>query len=108
MLKIENIVSKVFFFLILQVPDGGFLCSYTTHCFDLCRCCDFYACDCRMQCPSGCTCQHDATWSKNIIKCSHQNQTNIPVLIPMDATQLYLDGNNLEHISQQHFLGRQR
>ena len=22
--------------------------------------------------------------------------------------QLYLDGNNLEHISQQHFLGRQR
>ena len=51
---------------------------------------------------------HDATWSRNIIKCSAQNQTNVPLLIPMDATQLYLDGNNLGHVGQQHFLGRQR
>lgn len=94
--------------LVSQVSSGGFLCSYTTHCFDLCRCCDYFACDCRMQCPSGCTCQHDATWSRNIIKCSDGNQTNIPILIPMDATQLYLDGNNLANIDQQHFLGRQR
>jgi hypothetical protein len=94
--------------LVSQVPEGGFLCSYTTHCFDLCRCCDFYACDCRMQCPTGCTCQHDATWSQNTITCSNGNQTNIPLLIPMDATQLFLDGNNFGHIGQQHFLGRQR
>lgn len=96
--------------LVTQVPSGAFLCSYTTHCFDLCRCCDYFACDCRMQCPSGCTCQHDATWSRNIIKCSNANHTNIPILIPMDATQLYLDGNdfNAGLIDQQHFLGRQR
>ena len=94
--------------LVSQVPKGGFLCEYTTHCFDLCRCCDYYACDCRMQCPSGCYCQHDITWTKNVITCSNRNQSNIPLLIPMDATDIHLDGNHLEHIGQQYFLGRQR
>ena len=102
------------FFLILQtslvsqVPTKDFLCTYTTHCFDLCLCCDFYACDCRMQCPSGCTCEHDASWSKNVITCSNNNATDIPLLIPMDATELHLDGNQFEHVGQQHFVGRQR
>ena len=36
-----------------------FLCHYTTHCFSLCRCCGFFACDCRMSCPEQCTCLHD-------------------------------------------------
>lgn len=94
--------------LVTQVDPEDFLCSYTTHCFDLCLCCDFYACDCRMQCPSGCTCQHDASWSKNVITCSNNNATDIPLLIPMDATELHLDGNALGHIGQQHFVGRQR
>ena len=51
-------------------PDSGdgvtsvlgaesFLCHYTTHCFSLCRCCTFLACDCRMNCPEACTCLHD-------------------------------------------------
>ena len=37
----------------------SFLCHYTTHCFSLCRCCTFLACDCRMNCPEACTCLHD-------------------------------------------------
>lgn len=61
-----------------------------------------------MQCPSGCTCQHDASWSKNVITCSNNNASDIPLLIPMDATELHLDGNALVHIGQQHFVGRQR
>ena len=61
-----------------------------------------------MQCPSGCSCQHDATWSKNVITCSNGNQTDIPLLIPMDATQIHLDGNHYGHIGQTYFLGRQR
>ena len=36
-----------------------FLCHYTSHCFSLCRCCTFLACDCRMSCPDPCSCSHD-------------------------------------------------
>ena len=97
-----GIDQEIEILLINQIPRENFLCSYTTHCFDLCRCCDFYACDCRMQCPSGCTCQHDVTWGKNIITCSSRNQTNIPLLIPMDATSLRLDGNQYRHIGKKY------
>ena len=45
---------------VAAVAGGApFLCHYTTHCFSLCRCCTFLACDCRMSCPDMCTCSHD-------------------------------------------------
>ena len=94
--------------LIKNVDQDQFLCPYKTHCFDLCMCCDFYACDCRMQCPHGCECSHDASWSRNVISCSAKNHTSVPLLIPMDATHVHLDGNNLGHVDQQNFLGRHR
>ena len=106
--NVQEETSQDHYVLVSRVPRDKFLCSYTTHCFDLCRCCDFYACDCRMQCPSGCTCQHDATWSQNKITCSNGNQTQMPLLIPMDSTSVHLDGNNYDQVGQQHFLGRQR
>ena len=31
------------------LPKEDFLCRYEGHCFALCKCCEFYACDCRMQ-----------------------------------------------------------
>ena len=34
-----------------SVPSNQFLCQYDSHCFSLCMCCDFFGCDCRMQCP---------------------------------------------------------
>ena len=95
-------------YLVQNIPGDQFLCPYKTHCFDLCRCCDFYACDCRMQCPHGCECSHDESWSRNVITCSARNHTNVPLLIPMDATHVHLDGNNLGHVDQQNFLGRHR
>ena len=61
-----------------------------------------------MQCPHGCDCSHDASWSQNVITCSARNHTNVPLLIPMDATHVHLDGNNLGHVDQQNFLGRHR
>ena len=61
-----------------------------------------------MQCPYGCECEHDRNWSVNAVKCSNKNHTHIPLLIPMDATSLHLDGNRLHYIDQQNFLGRQR
>jgi hypothetical protein len=93
---------------VVDLPPDRVLCPYETHCFDLCMCCDFYACDCRMQCPYGCECEHDLSWSRNIVSCSDRNHTHIPVLIPMDATDVRLDGNRLHYIDQQNFLGRHR
>ena len=55
-----------------QVRPSEFLCSYETHCFALCMCCDFFACDCRMKCSEGCDCFHDQTWSSNIIECGRR------------------------------------
>ena len=42
-----------------QAKSTDFLCPYTAHCFALCHCCDFDACDCEMTCPDNCTCYHD-------------------------------------------------
>ena len=85
-----------------------FVCQYQTHCFSMCMCCEFYACDCRMQCPEGCNCFHDRTWSTNIIECSAKSHTDVPLLIPMDATEVRLDGNNLGDVNTQSFIGRKR
>jgi len=94
---------------ITQIQKTDFLCPYQAHCFALCMCCAFFACDCRMQCPDGCSCFRDATWSENIIQCSHRGHLEIPALLPMDATAIYLDGNNFTGILEsQAFIGRKR
>ena len=83
-----------------------FLCSYKTHCFALCHCCDYDACDCEMSCPHQCNCFHDNTWTKNIAQCSSANFTTLPPKLPMDATELYLDGNNIGKLKSHTFIGR--
>ena len=93
---------------VTSVLPNQFLCEYESHCFSLCMCCDFFGCDCRMQCPDGCSCFHDSTWSANIIQCSARGHREIPPLIPMDATSVFLDGNSLGDLSGQIFLGRSR
>ena len=94
---------------IMRVDNSQFLCPYQAHCFALCMCCDFFACDCRMQCPEGCSCFHDSTWSANVIQCSSRGHTDVPALIPMDATSIHLDGNNFTGtLESQAFIGRKR
>ena len=83
-----------------------FLCSYKTHCFALCHCCDYDACDCEMACPDQCSCYHDNTWTKNIAECSSSNFTDLPVKLPMDATEIFLDGNNIGKLKSHTFIGR--
>merc|ERR1712012_1087990 len=83
-----------------------FLCSYKTHCFALCHCCDYDSCDCEMSCPHQCNCFHDNTWTKNIAQCSSANFTTLPPKLPMDATELYLDGNNIGKLKSHTFIGR--
>ncbi|XP_071445943.1 toll-like receptor 6 [Hetaerina americana] len=92
---------------ILQASPSDFLCPYKTHCFALCHCCDFDACDCEMTCPNNCTCYHDHAWSTNVVDCSSAGYTsNLPVRIPMDATEVYLDGNALGALPSHAFIGR--
>lgn len=72
-----------------------FLCKYESHCFTLCQCCDYEAtCDCYMKCPVDCNCYYETTWQTNIVDCGQSNQTSVPQRIPLDATVLYLDGND--------------
>lgn len=83
-----------------------FLCEYKIHCFALCQCCDFYACDCKMTCPENCTCYHDQSWSTNLVECTSAGYVEVPAEIPMDTTELYIDGNNLVELPAHIFIGR--
>ena len=93
---------------LLDVTDEAFLCPYTEQCFSTCHCCDFGACDCKMTCPDNCTCYHDQKWDKNIIDCSTQQMTTIPLMLPMDSTDVYLDGNVLPVMPEHALIGRTR
>ncbi|XP_046420530.1 toll-like receptor 6 [Neodiprion pinetum] len=91
---------------LLEASPSQFLCTYKTHCFALCHCCDFDACDCEMTCPTNCTCYHDQSWSANVVDCSRSGYTNLPGRLPMDATEVYLDGNEFGELTSHAFIGR--
>ena len=44
-------MRKIFDGNYFQLDPGQFMCQYEAHCIPQCFCCDFFACDCRMQCP---------------------------------------------------------
>lgn len=93
---------------LLDLKPSNFLCAYESHCFALCHCCDFDACDCEMTCPTNCTCYHDHTWTSNVVDCSNAGYTSVPEKIPMDATEIYLDGNNLGELGSHVFIGKKK
>ena len=94
--------------LLLDLKPSQFLCPYETHCFALCHCCEFDACDCEMTCPENCTCYHDHTWSANVVDCSNGGHKSVPAKIPMDATEIYLDGNDLGELDSHVFIGKKK
>ncbi|XP_071445931.1 toll-like receptor Tollo [Hetaerina americana] len=96
------------FMPLVEAAPSDFLCPYETHCFALCHCCDFDACDCEMTCPPDCICHHDQSWSANVVDCSTAGLLGLPARIPMDATEVYLDGNSLGKITSHAFIGRKR
>ncbi|KAF2350967.1 Leucine-rich repeat, partial [Trinorchestia longiramus] len=112
LMEMENIYCQMPFvrsgeFLSLnQVKPSQFLCQYETHCFALCHCCEFDACDCEMTCPDGCGCFHEQSWGSNIVDCSSNSLQIVPEKIPMDASEVYLDGNDFRNLSSHSFLGR--
>uniref|UniRef100_A0A1B0ET02 Putative toll-like receptor 6 n=1 Tax=Lutzomyia longipalpis TaxID=7200 RepID=A0A1B0ET02_LUTLO len=65
---------------LLEAEPMHFLCTYTTHCFALCHCCEFDACD--------------------------SSYTEMPASIPMDTTEVYIDGNDLGGLFGHSFIGR--
>ncbi|XP_055906844.1 toll-like receptor Tollo [Eupeodes corollae] len=94
---------------LIEAKSNEFLCKYEAHCFALCHCCDYYACDCKMQCPDRCSCYHDQSWTSNVVDCSRGSyDRELPQHIPMDATQLYLDGNSFYELGSHSFIGRKR
>ncbi|XP_014477721.1 PREDICTED: slit homolog 3 protein-like [Dinoponera quadriceps] len=93
---------------LLSLKPKDFLCKYDTHCFALCHCCEFDACDCEMTCPDNCSCYHDHSWSSNVVDCSNAGYKSVPELIPMDATEIYLDGNELGDLGSHVFIGKRR
>jgi len=109
---IESIYCKLVyaperaFVPLVEADNEQFLCPYTTHCFALCQCCDFDACDCEMTCPDNCTCFHDSAWSKNIAVCSNSGFEDLPEKLPMDATEIFLDGNLFPELNSHTFIGR--
>lgn len=111
-MDLENVLCKmthtrgVTHIPLSNLKSTDFLCTYETHCFTLCHCCDYVACDCQMTCPNNCSCYHDPTWHTNVVDCSSQSATEIPEKIPMDATEVYLDGNDFKELQNYAFIGR--
>ncbi|CAD7081483.1 unnamed protein product [Hermetia illucens] len=103
--KLLNNRERAYISLVDAEPKH-FLCTYKTHCFALCHCCDFDACDCEMTCPNNCTCFHDQSWSTNVVECSGAGYTEMPSNVPMDTTEVYIDGNDLTELSGHSFIGR--
>uniref|UniRef100_A0AAR5PYD6 TIR domain-containing protein n=1 Tax=Dendroctonus ponderosae TaxID=77166 RepID=A0AAR5PYD6_DENPD len=93
---------------LLRLKPSNFLCPYQAHCFALCHCCDFDACDCEMTCPDRCSCFHDHTWTSNVVDCSSAGYKTVPQNIPMDATEIYLDGNDLGELGSHVFIGKKK
>ena len=104
--KLVNNLNAPAFVPLVEARNEQFLCPYETHCFALCKCCDFDACDCEMSCPDNCTCYHDASWSKNVAVCSAADFQDLPEQLPMDATEIFLDGNSLTELGSHTFIGR--
>lgn len=115
LMDLDSVVCKLLYnrvssyVLLKQATPDQFLCQYTANCFPFCHCCDFDACDCEMTCPTNCTCYHDVSWSANVVDCSNAGYIDtLPERIPMDSTQLYLDGNDIRVIGSHSFIGRKK
>ena len=90
---------------LVTVQQQQFLCTYRRHCFTLCHCCDFDACDCEQTCPRNCTCYHDHTWTHNVVDCSG-GWTAMPSGVPMDVTEAFMDGNTMGSLTSHALIGR--
>ncbi|GFN93013.1 protein toll [Plakobranchus ocellatus] len=100
----------------VQVPLSDFVCSYPDlFCDGDCKCCDVSKnhsspvdlnCPCQLTCPLGCTCYIGGeTIVKTYyhVRCDGRGFSMVPDRIPMRATNLYVDGNNISTVSNYDF-----
>ena len=90
-----------------KMNPHNMLCEYESKCSTMtCRCCDFDPCDCKYVCPDGCRCFHSSNFLiDHFILCTNNNMSAIPFNIPVAATELYLDNNNISTLYKNSFLG---
>ena len=93
------------FIQLIDAEPHQFLCAYNLHCHPVCNCCGTESCGCEMKCPSNCTCFHDQAWSTNIVDCASSGYKDVPKKLPIDTTELYLDGTNLIELGSHSFSG---
>jgi Leucine-rich repeat (LRR) protein len=96
--------TSAFVPLVEADPRSDFLCPYREHCFSLCHCCQYDACDCHMTCPDGCRCFHDDAWTVNVVDCGGIKTP--PQAIPMDATEVVLSGGSFSILTKRVLIGR--
>lgn len=89
--------------LLASLGAHEFLCRYESQCPATCHCCELQQCHCNIKCPANCVCFHDQSGAINKINCGKQNALLIPDKVPIDATDLYLDGNNFFELQSNAF-----
>lgn len=89
--------------LLASLGAHEFLCRYESQCPASCHCCEMQQCHCNVKCPANCVCFHDQSGAINKINCGKQNALLIPDKVPVDATDLYLDGNNFFELQSNAF-----
>ncbi|BFZ10095.1 hypothetical protein BsWGS_13133 [Bradybaena similaris] len=91
-----------------KVPSSQFVCEFTdSWCAASCNCCfQNTSCDCLLTCPSACKCASSGsgfTKFSSIIRCTRANLSQVPAGIAPRTVSLYLDGNQLSHLSKEDF-----
>ncbi|GFO48821.1 protein toll [Plakobranchus ocellatus] len=102
----------------VQVPLSDFVCPYPDlFCPWDCefKCCDVSKnhsspvdlnCPCQLTCPLGCTCYIGGITFVKIyyhVRCDGRGFSMVPDRIPLRATNLYVDGNNISAVSNHDF-----
>ena len=110
-----------------SLSQNDLVCKYESYCPLNCNCCKLKNCNCKIVCPNNCMCYHDQLWSENIIDCSNSKlnenfnfesdfnfnlNQHLPTLnvsfasLPINATEIYLDGNNYPILKSYQFFNR--
>lgn len=80
--------------LLSTLTHQDFLCRFESKCPATCHCCEFKSCHCQVKCPDMCSCFNDQSGNIMKINCGKQNAVMLPDRIPLDSSQVYLDGNS--------------
>ncbi|XP_071135459.1 toll-like receptor Tollo isoform X2 [Mytilus edulis] len=93
------------FSLIKNAQLETMLCEFENPCVGICDCCGSLSCNCKMSCPTNCTCLMSFNHQSGIVDCSNKHINNVTENILSVAETFYLDGNDLVYIKSAIFSG---